>query len=100
MSEAHKKIEFMGNPRLYFRIAVFSAVIWWIWIYGGTALIQYLWIGKSPLLDWKPALGGVLFTAWYVRYAYRWMMRGDAQWGSGSGWDLQEVKVKLPELKS
>jgi hypothetical protein len=100
MSEPLMKQEFPGNPRLYLRIAVFSSIFIGFWIYGGTALIQYLWNGSTTLMDWKPALGAVLFIAWYARYAYRWMMRGDAQWGSGSGWVLKECKVKLPELRS
>jgi len=100
MSEVKQKIEFPGNPALYLRIAVVTSIVWAIWIYGGTAMILWLWSGKTGLLGWKPLLGTVLFTAWYARFAYRWMMRADAQWGSGSGWILVERKVKLPELKS
>ena len=51
----------------------------------------------------EPVSGGLLFTLlfmlWYVRYAYRWMMRADSQWGKGSGWVLKERTVILPELK-
>ncbi len=100
MNHPQNKVEFPGNPKLYLRIAVISSLLWVVGIYGGTALILYLSSGKTALLDWKLLLGAAIFTAWYARFAYRWMMRADAQWGSGSGWDLQEHKVKLPGLKS
>jgi len=100
MSEPVMKIEFQGTPRQYLRIAILSTIIWVTWIYGGAALVQYLWSGNTGLLDWKPALGALLFGAWYARFAYRWMMRADAQWGKGSGWVLTEHTVKLPELRS
>lgn len=92
--------EFPGNPRLYKRIARGSAIGLLVWLYGGTVLVQYLWSGQSALLDWKVAVGAVLVAAWYSRFAYRWMMRADSQFGSGSGWELKEHTVKLPELRS
>jgi len=91
--------EFPGNPRLYKRIAVGIAVGLLVWLYGGLMLIRYLWDGDTSLLDWKIALGAVVFTAWYARFAYRWMMRADSQYGSGSGWELKECTVKLPEQR-
>ena len=100
MSESKTNIEFTGHPRQYLRICIVLSAVWLLWIYGGTALVQYLWNGSTGLLGWKPMLGALLFTAWYTRWAYRWMMRGDAQWGKGSGWVLVEKTVKLPELKS
>ena len=99
MNEAHKRREYPGNPRMYLRIVVATTVFWAIWMYGGMALVQYLWTGETWMFHWKPALVAVLFFAWYARYAYRWMMRGDAQWGKGSGWVLKERTVKLPETK-
>jgi hypothetical protein len=92
--------EFPGTPRLYKRIAVSMAVGLLIWLYGGLVLVRYLWNGDTHLLSWKVALFAVLFAAWYARFAYRWMMRADGQFGSGSGWELKEYSVKLPELRS
>jgi hypothetical protein len=92
--------EFPGNPRLYKRIAAGTAIWVVVWLYGGTVLVQYLWSGHSGLADWKIAVGVVLFAAWYARFAYRWMMRADSQFGSGSGWVLKEYTVKLPEQRS
>lgn len=91
---------FSGNPRLYLRIAAISTVALVVWLYGGTVLIQYLWSGKTTLLAWKPMLAVAIFAAWYGRFAYRWMMRLDGQYGSGSGWVFNEVMVKLPEMRA
>jgi len=92
--------EFPGNPRLYKRIAIAVAVWLLVWLYGGLVLVQYLWNGETRFLNWKVALFAILFAAWYARYAYRWMMRADSQFGSGSGWVLKECTVKLPEPRS
>lgn len=94
---AHR--EFPGNPRLYRRIACWTTIAMFVWLYGGFALIQYWWNGWTWLLGWKPLVFGLLFALWYGRFAYRWMMRLDGQYGRGSGWELRERTVKLPELK-
>jgi hypothetical protein len=91
---------FSGNPKLYLKISVYSAIYIFVWLYGGTALIMYLWSGETWLLNWKILLFVVVFTAWYGRYTYRFMMRLDGQYGSGSGWTLNEERVKLPEIRS
>ena len=91
--------EFPGNPGVYRQIAIWSAIGMFLWLYGGTALVQHLWLGETWLLSWKPAVIGLAFTLWYSRMSYRWMMRLDAQFGKGSGWELHEKSVKLPELK-
>jgi hypothetical protein len=98
--ELNMSRKFPGNPRVYLYIAAGTAIYFCVWLYGGFALIQYLWSGKTWLLDWKPAIGALLAVFLYARYAYRWMMRADAQWGSGSGWQLTEQRVKLPELRT
>jgi len=90
---------FPGNPKLYLRIAVLSTIALVVWLYGGTVLIQYLWSGKTSLLGWKIMLAVAVFALWYGRFAYRWMMRLDGQYGSGSGWTFSEVMVKLPEMR-
>jgi len=90
---------FPGNPKLYLRIAVLSTIALVVWLYGGTVLIQYLWSGKTTLLGWKVMLAVIVFALWYGRFAYRWMMRLDGQYGSGSGWIGNEVTVKLPEMR-
>ena len=64
------------------------------------ALIKYWLHGDTWVFGWKPVLVTVLFAAWFGRTMYRWMMRLDAQYGRGSGWVLESVRVKLPELRS
>lgn len=93
------KPTFSGNPKLYRRIAIWSTVAMFAWLYGGLALIEILWSGETALTDWKLVLLSLLFALWYGRYSYRWMMRLDGQYGRGSGWSLLETTVKLPEMK-
>lgn len=92
-------MEFSGNPALYRRISI--AVT--LYINGGAfiifALIKYLLHGDTWVLGWKPVLVTLLFSLWFGRAMYRWMMRLDAQYGRGSGWVLESVRVKLPELR-
>ncbi|MDZ4731088.1 MAG: hypothetical protein SH820_14205 [Xanthomonadales bacterium] len=92
--------QFPGNPSQYLKIAIVSTIAFIIWLYGGTALILWLSSGETWLLGWKVILAVIVFALWYCRYAYRWMMRLDGQYGSGSGWDLSETTVKLPEIRT
>jgi len=91
---------FFGTPALYLKVAVITTLAFIVWLYGGMVLVLWLSSGSTWLLGWKPVLFVVLFSLWYCRYAYRWMMRLDGQYGSGSGWDLTETAVKLPEIRS
>ena len=91
--------EFPGNPGLYRRMAIWSTIGMLFWLYGGTLLLQHLWHGETSLLSWQPAVIALVFALWYSRMAYRWMMRLDARFGKGSGWQLLERSVKLPELR-
>ncbi|CAG0937943.1 hypothetical protein GPROT2_00073 [Gammaproteobacteria bacterium] len=92
-------MEFKGNPALYRRIAI--AVT--LYVNGGAfiifALIKYALYGDTWVLGWKPVLITLLFSVWFGRTMYRWMMRLDARYGRGSGWLLESVRVKLPELR-
>jgi hypothetical protein len=92
--------QFPGKSSLYMKIALISTIAIFTWLYGGTALILFLNSGETWLLGWKQILAVLVFALWYCRYAYRWMMRLDGQYGSGSGWDLTESTVKLPEIRS
>lgn len=92
-------IPFPGHPRLYRRIAIWSGVGIFVWLYGGFASIQYFVYGQTWPLGWKPILLGLVFTAWFARFFYQSMMRLDTQYGSGSGWRLVKQTVKLPEQR-
>lgn len=88
---------FSGKPSTYLRIAIIGSVLLNTYLYFGLAALGYLRNGETWVFGWKPALITVLFTAWFARTAYRWIMRLDAQYGSGKGWALESRKLKLPE---
>lgn len=89
--------EFSGNPGKYKRIAFGGAIALNLYLYLGMVALVYGLNGQSWILGWKPILIAVLFTAFFARTAYRWIMRLDAQYGSGRSWKLESQMVKLPE---
>ncbi len=95
--ENFEVLEFSGNPRLYFRIALAGAIALNSYLYLGMIALVYGLNGQTWILGWKPALIAVLFTAFFARTGYRWIMRLDAQYGSGRSWKLESERVKLPE---
>lgn len=91
-------VKFSGNPARY-RIA--SAVIsaYSIFsVYAAFALIKWGLQGETWVFGWKPLLAIAVLIPLYARFCYRWMMRTDAQYGSGSSWQLVPTTVKLPEF--
>lgn len=91
--------EFSGNPGRYRRIATSLTLGMVGWLYAAFAGVQYFVYGQDWPLGWKPVVITLAFAAWFARYFYRSMMRLDAQYGSGSAWQLVERTVKLPELR-
>lgn len=91
-------MEFSGNPKTYLRIAVIGSIFFNLYLYLGLAGIQYFMHEETWLFTWKPILITVLFTAFFARAAYRWIMRLDAQYGTGKGWRMVSQTVKLPEM--
>lgn len=92
-------IAFSGNPRLYRRQAILLSFIVHVWIYVFFVATKYIGQDENWLGVWQlPAflLISAVVTAWMH---YRWVMRLDAQYGKGSGWELKEVTVKLPILR-
>ena len=61
--------------------------------------IKYFLHGETWVFGWKPIAIAVVFALLFSRMAFRWIMRLDAQYGSGSSWTLESVQVKLPELR-
>ncbi|MFK7733884.1 MAG: hypothetical protein AB8B48_19845 [Pseudomonadales bacterium] len=96
-SNPDNKLAFSGSPQKYLRIAIFGSILLNSLLYFGLAAIEYFFQGETWLLNWKPALLVVVFTAVFARIAYRWIMRLDAQFGSGKGWAMVPYSVKLPE---
>ena len=81
---------------------------------GGATVVERYWYSRPVLVTGpdgrgsrleaaiglaaeEPVLTAVVFTSIFARAAYRWMMRLDAQYGSGKGWTLESQMVKLPE---
>lgn len=92
--------EFTGTPRTYLRIAIGGAIALNAYLYLGMIALVYGLNGQTWILGWKPALIAALFTVFFARTAYRWIMRLDAQYGSGKSWKLESQKIKLPERVS
>jgi len=92
-------MEFSGNPKKYLRFAIASALVINLYLYFGLALVLYLYDGATWLFTLKPIVVLVVFTALYARTSYRWMMRLDAQYGTGKGWELESRMLKLPERR-
>lgn len=89
--------EFPGKPADYLKISIALSVGLNLFIYLGMVGLLYGVNDIDWILGWKPAVIAVVFSAWFARAAYRWMMRLDAQYGSGRGWTLESQMVKLPD---
>tara|TARA_R110001592_G_scaffold357416_1_gene660628 strand:+ start:211364 stop:211666 length:303 start_codon:yes stop_codon:yes gene_type:complete len=90
-------VEFSGSPKKYLRIAVGGSIVLNLYLYLGLTGVLFYCHQQTWMLGWKPVLVTILFTAAFARLAYRWIMRLDAQFGSGKGWSLESQMVKLPE---
>ncbi len=98
-SEKPGYLEFSGNPKRYRKIAFGGAIALNLYLYLGMVGLLYGLNGQDWILGWKPMLIAVVFTAIVARTAYRWIMRLDAQFGSGGGWKLESQMVKMPERR-
>ena len=90
-------MEFSGNPKKYLRFAIVSSVVINLYLYFGLAAILYWHNGATWMFGWKPIAITVTFMLWFARLSYRWIMRLDAQYGTGRGWALESRPMKLPE---
>ncbi len=91
-------LPFSGTPQRYLRIAIGMSVGIHAWLYGAFATIKYFVHGETWMFAWKPVAITLASMLLFARFAYRWIMRLDAQYGSGSGWRMVRRTVKLPEL--
>lgn len=89
---------FSGTPKRYLRISVFLAIAIHLWLYCGFSSIKYFLYGETWMFGIKPVLLTLTSTLLFARFCYLWIMRLDAQYGSGSSWRLVRCTVKLPEL--
>ena len=90
-------MEFSGTPKKYLRFAIASSLVVNLYLYFGLAAVLYLHDGATWVFSLEPTLVAVVFAVLYARIAYRWMMRLDAQYGTGKGWVLESRRLKLPE---
>ena len=92
-------MEFSGTPKKYQRFAIISSLVINLYLYFGLAAVLYWYNGATWLFSLKPILITLLFIAFFARTSYRWMMRLDAQYGTGRGWELESRMLKLPERR-
>lgn len=90
--------EFPWHPRRYARLAVLLSLGIHAYLYLGMIGLVYLLNRQDWILGWKPLAVAVVSAVVFGRLAYSWIMRLDAQYGSGSGWRLVSRSVKLPEI--
>ena len=92
-------MEFSGTPKKYLRFAIISSLVINLYLYFGLAAVVYWHNGATWLFTLKPILITVAIIAFFARTSYRWMMRLDAQYGTGKGWVLESRSLKLPERR-
>ncbi len=87
---------FTGNAARY-RLASFLISAYAVLsVYAAFALIKWGLQGDTWVFGWKPLLLVAVLIPLYARFCYRWIMRTDAQYGSGRRWQLIAATVKLP----
>lgn len=92
-------MEFSGTPKKYLRFAIISSVVLNAYLYFGLAAVLYWHSGATWLFTLKPIVITVVVSVWFMWLSYRWIMRLDAQYGTGKGWVLESRSLKLPERR-
>lgn len=87
---------FPGTPKIYKRIAIWGSYGFHAYLFVGYWAIKTFIAGETWPTSWVPAVVAVVSATLFAYYAYRWIMRLDAQYGRGSGWVLISTRVKLP----
>lgn len=88
---------FSGSPDLYRKFAWGGSIAIHAYLYAGFLFFHGHLGGAQWVFGWKPAAIAVASCLLFGRFAFRWIMRLDAQYGQGSGWQLDAKTVKLPE---
>lgn len=94
------EIPFSGNPQKYKKIAVLGSIILNTYLYLGMVGLVYGLNDQEWILGWKPIAIAVVFAVLFARIAYGWILKLDAQTGSGRGWKLESESIKLPERRT
>ena len=93
------EIPFSGNPKKYRKIAVVGSIMLNTYLYLGMVGLVYGLNDQDWILSWKPITITVIFALLFARIAYGWIMKLDAQTGTGRGWKLESETIKLPERR-
>lgn len=93
------EIPFSGTPEKYKKIAVLGSIILNTYLYLGMVGLVYGLNDQDWILGWKPIVITVVFAVLFARIAYAWILKLDAQTGSGRGWKLESESIKLPERR-
>jgi len=87
---------FGGTPRQYLRLAVWGSLALHAYLFFGYWAIKHFLAGEAWPNGWLVPAATVASALWFARMSYRWVMRLDAQYGRGGGWELKSTSVKLP----
>lgn len=90
---------FSGTPALYRKFAIFGSIGVHLYLFVGFYLVKNFLAGESWPTSAVPIVAGLVSALIFAFFAFRWMMRLDARYGRGSGWDLVPTTVKLPWQK-
>ncbi len=93
------EIPFSGSPKKYKKIAVVGSIILNTYLYLGMVGLIYVLNDQDWILGWKPISIATVFAILFARIAYGWIMKLDAQTGTGRGWKLESEAIKLPERR-
>ena len=99
-SEQPVGIEFSGNPAKYKKITLVGSFVLNTYLYLGMVGLVYGLNGSDWILGWKPILLTVVWAFVFSKIAFGWIMKLDAQVGSGRGWALDSAPIKLPERRA
>lgn len=89
--------EFSGNPARYMRLSILISTVIHVYLILGMIVFEFVIHEQTWIFGWKPIVFTLVFYVLFTRMIYRWMMRLDAQYGSGRGWTLKRRTVSLPD---
>lgn len=94
--ETSVRLPFSGSPARYRRIALWGSLGLHLYLFVGYWAIRTFLVGEAWPASWVTPALTVASSLWFAHFAYRYIMRLDAQYGSGGGWVLHSTRVKLP----
>lgn len=93
-------VPFSGSPKLYLKWCIIGSIVFHSYVLFGYWFIKNVIVGVPWPESYWPIIATILWTAFFARMAYRWIMRLDAQYGRGKGWEMESITVKLPYEKA